>query len=113
MRIYWTHGLTAGAMRPVNKGKRAMLLQIEELTKVYRSSSRAREAGTRANDGMSLAIGEAEVIHGILPIQAMGEVTRGTIAPNEFGLPLGAFVTLAIWCLLGFGVTYAAMVRRG
>ena len=43
----------------------------------------------------------------------MGEVTRGTIAPNEFGLPLGAFVTLAIWCLLGFGVTYAAMARRG
>jgi len=39
--------------------------------------------------------------------------TRGTIAPNEFGLPLGAFLTLAIWCVLGFGVTYAAMSRRG
>ena len=35
-----------------------MLLQIEELTKVYRSSGRVREAGTRANDGISLAIGE-------------------------------------------------------
>jgi ABC-2 type transport system permease protein len=57
--------------------------------------------------------GWLEVIHRILPIQAMGEVTRGTIAPNEFGLPLGAFATLAIWCLLGFGVTYAAMTRRG
>jgi len=54
-----------------------------------------------------------EIIHSILPIQAMGEVTRGTIAPNEFGLPLGAFLTLAVWCLAGFGVTYAAMSRRG
>jgi len=43
----------------------------------------------------------------------MGEVTRGTIAPAEFGLPAGAFLTLAVWCILGFGVTYAAMTRRG
>jgi ABC-2 type transport system permease protein len=54
-----------------------------------------------------------ETIHSILPIQAMGEVTRGTIAPNEFGLPMGAFVVLAVWCVLGFGLTYAAMTRRG
>jgi ABC-2 type transport system permease protein len=54
-----------------------------------------------------------EVIHRILPIQAMGEVTRGTLASNQFGLPMGAFLTLAIWCLIGFGVTYAAMTRRG
>ena len=33
--------------------------------------------------------GWLEAIHRILPIQAMGEVTRGTLAPNEFGLPLG------------------------
>jgi ABC-2 type transport system permease protein len=57
--------------------------------------------------------GWLEVIHRILPIQAMGEVTRGTIATNEFGLPMGAFLTLAVWCLIGFGVTYAAMTRRG
>ena len=54
-----------------------------------------------------------EVIHRILPIQAMGQVTRGTIAPNMFGLPLEAFVTLSVWCVIGFGVTYAAMTRRG
>jgi ABC-2 type transport system permease protein len=54
-----------------------------------------------------------EAIHSVLPIQAMGEVTRGTIAPNEFGLPLGAFLVLAVWCVFGFGVTYAAMTRRG
>jgi ABC-2 type transport system permease protein len=57
--------------------------------------------------------GWLETIHSILPIQAMGEVTRGTIAPNEFGLPPGAFLVLAVWCVLGFGVTYAAMTRRG
>jgi ABC-2 type transport system permease protein len=57
--------------------------------------------------------GWLEAIHGILPIQAMGEVTRGTIAPNEFPLPMGSFLTLAVWCLLGFVVTYAAMTRRG
>lgn len=42
----------------------------------------------------------------------MGEVTRGTLAPNEFGLPAMAFATLAAWCVLGFGVTYMAMSRR-
>jgi ABC-2 type transport system permease protein len=57
--------------------------------------------------------GWLEAIHSILPIQAMGEVTRGTIAPNEFPLPMGSFLTLAVWCLLGFVVTYAAMTRRG
>jgi ABC-2 type transport system permease protein len=53
-----------------------------------------------------------EAIHRLLPIQAMGEVTRGTIAPNEFALPIGAFLTLGLWCIFGFGVTYAAMNRR-
>ena len=54
-----------------------------------------------------------EAIHGVLPIQAMGEVTRGTLAPNQFGLPATAFLSLATWCVIGFGVTYAAMTRRG
>jgi ABC-2 type transport system permease protein len=57
--------------------------------------------------------GWLEVIHRILPIQAMGEVTRGTLAANQFGLPMAAFVTLAVWCVIGFGVTYVAMTRRG
>ena len=51
-----------------------MLLQIEELTKVYRTSSRAREAGTRANDGISLAIGEGEVF-GLLGHNGAGKTT--------------------------------------
>jgi ABC-2 type transport system permease protein len=51
-------------------------------------------------------------IHSVLPIQAMGEALRGTLAPNQFALPPGAFLTLAVWCVLGFTVTYAAMTRR-
>jgi ABC-2 type transport system permease protein len=54
-----------------------------------------------------------EAIHQVLPIQAMGEVTRGTLAANQFGLPAMAFVTLAVWCVIGFGVTFVAMTRRG
>lgn len=56
--------------------------------------------------------GWLEAIHRLLPIQAMGEVTRGTIAPNYFAVPPGAWLTLVVWCLLGFSVTYAAMTRR-
>jgi ABC-2 type transport system ATP-binding protein len=51
-----------------------MLLEIEKLTKVYRTSTRAREAGTRANDGISLAIGEGEVF-GLLGHNGAGKTT--------------------------------------
>ncbi len=54
-----------------------------------------------------------ESIHRVLPIQAMGEVIRGTLASNVFPLQMSSFVTLAAWCAIGFVVTYAAMARRG
>ena len=85
-------------------------------------SSQAKAASREAGERMLKAMVDAwvdklpawlEVIHRILPIQAMGEVTRGTLASNQFGLPMGAFITLAVWCVIGFGVTYAAMTRRG
>jgi ABC-2 type transport system permease protein len=56
--------------------------------------------------------GWLEAIHRLLPVQAMGEVTRGTLAGNVFPVPAAAWLTLALWCLLGFVVTYAAMTRR-
>jgi ABC-2 type transport system permease protein len=52
-------------------------------------------------------------IHAVLPIQAMGEVTRGSLAPNVFGLSAVPFLVLGAWCAFGFAVTYAAMTRRG
>jgi ABC-2 type transport system permease protein len=56
--------------------------------------------------------GWLEAIHSVLPVQAMGEVTRGTLASNQFAIPAAAFPTLLAWCVLGFLVTYAAMTRR-
>ncbi len=57
--------------------------------------------------------GWMETIHSVLPVQAMGEITRGTLASNVFAIPTGAWLSLLAWCLLGFTVTYAAMTRRG
>jgi hypothetical protein len=80
-------------------------------------SWRPRPAATRRDPPLTFLPdklpGWLEVVHSILPIQAMGEVTRGTIAPHEFPLQVGSFLTLGVWCVLGFMVTYAAMTRRG
>ncbi len=38
-------------------------------------------------------------IHSVLPIQAMGEVMRGTLASNSFPITLGAFALLGAWCV--------------
>ena len=51
-----------------------MLLEINELTKVYRTSWRAREGGTRANDGISLSVREGEVF-GLLGHNGAGKTT--------------------------------------
>ena len=61
-----------------------MLLQIDELTKVYRNASQGREsssgrgassyAHTKANDGISVAIGEGEVF-GLLGHNGAGKTT--------------------------------------
>jgi ABC-2 type transport system permease protein len=51
-------------------------------------------------------------IHSILPIQAMGEVMRGTIAANSFPVSLGAFALLGAWCVGSFAVTSAVLTRR-
>ena len=52
-------------------------------------------------------------IHRVLPIQAMGEVMRGTLAPDAFPLALGAVVVLAAWCVATFAATSLVMTRRG
>jgi len=52
-------------------------------------------------------------IHGVLPIQAMGEVMRGTIASNSFPLTWGAFLLLGTWCVASFTTRSLVLTRRG
>ncbi len=51
-------------------------------------------------------------IHRVLPIQAMGEVIRGTLAGGTFPLTTGPFLLLAAWCVASFVVTHRVMNRR-
>lgn len=51
-------------------------------------------------------------IHRILPIQAMGEVMRGTLAPDAFPLTVGAVLVLAAWCVATFAATSLVLTRR-
>jgi ABC-2 type transport system permease protein len=51
-------------------------------------------------------------IHSVLPIQAMGEVMRGTLASNTFPLTAGAFLLLGAWCAATFAATGVVMTRR-
>jgi ABC-2 type transport system permease protein len=51
-------------------------------------------------------------IHNVLPIQAMGEVMRGTIASNSFPLTWGAFLILGAWCVASFATTSFVLTRR-
>jgi ABC-2 type transport system permease protein len=51
-------------------------------------------------------------IHRVLPIQAMGEVMRGTLATNSFTLSFGAFALLGIWCVGSFAASGYVMTRR-
>lgn len=51
-------------------------------------------------------------IHSVLPIQAMGELMRGTLASNAFPLTAGAFLMLGAWCATTFAVTSVVLTRR-
>ena len=55
----------------------------------------------------------AAAMHRILPIQAMGEVMRGSLAPGTFAIPGGAFLLLGAWCAVCFGIAWRVMARRG
>lgn len=52
-------------------------------------------------------------IHQVLPIQAMGEVLRGTLVAGAFPMTVGAFALLGIWCVGSFGITLRLLERRG
>lgn len=51
-------------------------------------------------------------IHAVLPVQAMGEVIRGSLAAETFPLTMGPFVLLASWCVVSLGASYLTLRRR-
>jgi ABC-2 type transport system permease protein len=52
-------------------------------------------------------------IHHVLPIEAMGEVMRGTLASGAFPVTIGAFALLGVWCAATFAATSLVLTRRG
>jgi ABC-2 type transport system permease protein len=53
-----------------------------------------------------------QAVHAVLPIQAMGEVIRGTLAGATFPVTVGPFALLMAWCVAGLGVSFLALRRR-
>jgi len=53
-----------------------------------------------------------QAIHALLPIQAMGEVIRGTVAASTFATTAGAWALLATWCAGSLAVAYVTLQRR-
>ncbi len=51
-------------------------------------------------------------VHAVLPVQAMGEVIRGSLAADTFVLTAGPFVHLTGWCLVALGLSYLTLRRR-
>jgi ABC-2 type transport system permease protein len=52
-------------------------------------------------------------VHSVLPIQAMGEVIRGTLAGGAFPVTLPPFLLLGAWCVASFAITGRVLTRRG
>jgi ABC-2 type transport system permease protein len=57
--------------------------------------------------------GWLQAVHHVLPITAMADVMRGTLARDSFELSATPFAVLAVWCAAGFTASYIAMNRRG
>ncbi|RXZ78688.1 ABC transporter permease [Paenibacillaceae bacterium] len=41
-------------------------------------------------------------VHAVLPLHAMAEVTRASMASSSFTASAGSYMTLAIWCIAGY-----------
>ena len=53
-----------------------------------------------------------QTIHSVLPVQAMGEVVRGSLASDVFPLAAAPFGTLAMWCAAALALSYVTLQRR-
>ena len=51
-------------------------------------------------------------VHDVLPVEAMGEVIRGSLAADTFTLTSGPFVLLTGWCVVALGLSYLTLRRR-
>ena len=51
-------------------------------------------------------------LHALLPVQAMGEVIRGSLAADVFPLTAGPFLLLAAWCAASLVLSYLTLQRR-
>ncbi len=51
-------------------------------------------------------------VHAVLPVQAMGEVIRGSLATDTFTLTAGPFLLLGVWCVAALGLSYLTLRRR-
>lgn len=51
-------------------------------------------------------------VHAVMPVQAMGEVIRGSLAADVFPLTMGPFMLLVAWCVVSLVLSYAALRRR-
>jgi ABC-2 type transport system permease protein len=53
-----------------------------------------------------------QTVHSYLPMGAMAEVVRGSLASTTFPLAAGSFLFLAGWCVAALGLTYVTLDRR-
>ena len=51
-------------------------------------------------------------VHAVLPVQAMGEVIRGSLAADTFPLTAGPFMLLTAWCAAALALSYLTLRRR-
>lgn len=51
-------------------------------------------------------------VHDRLPVEAMGEVIRGSLASDTFSLTAGPFILLTGWCVAAVGLSYLTLRRR-
>ncbi len=51
-------------------------------------------------------------VHAVLPVQAMGEVMRGSLAADTFPLSMGPFMLLGAWCVASLALSYMTLRRR-
>jgi ABC-2 type transport system permease protein len=54
-----------------------------------------------------------QAVHAVLPVQAMGEVIRGSLASETFPLDSGSFIVLGVWCVVALALSYLTLQRRG